>query len=273
MGYGKGDDINYRYGYKVLKTETTKGKTMDDSEEYRYQLPSVLKTSDCTGANIKSINIFQLSTLERKNLIRETKEVGAFAKRTLRAHNYDEQFIRTYRVSVKKALENPNLALRELAMKAILEELLNLWTMGALVPVKFCNIPAGERSSIINGHMFLTEKYTADNAFDKMKARYVAGGNELLEQNIGDTYSPTVNIISVMTLINLAAIEDRELRAMDIKGAYLIPDIKPGESNIYVRMDRRTSQIFVQAKPELESYLDAKGCMIFRLRKYLYGLP
>ncbi len=60
---------------------------------------------------------------------------------------------------------------------------------------------------------------------------------------------------------------------MGIKGAYFIPDIKPGEVNIYVMMDRRTSQIFVQEKPELEPYLDAKGCIIFKLRKYLYGLP
>jgi hypothetical protein len=174
---------------------------------------------------------------------------------------------------VKKALDNPDLELREMAMKAILEELLNLWNMGALVPIKYCNIPGSEKSSIINGHMFLTEKYTADKAFDRMKARFVAGGNELLEQNIGDTYSPTVNIISVITLINLAAIEDKSLRALDIKGAYLIPDIKPGEVNIYVRMDRRTSQIFIQAKPELEAYQDEKGQIVFRLRKYLYGLP
>ncbi len=72
-----------------------------------------------------------------------------------------------------------------------------------------------------------------------MKDRYVADGNELSKVDFEDTYySPTVNMISVMTLINLAAIEGKSLRAYDIKGAYLVPDVNSTEYPIYIRMDR-----------------------------------
>ena len=112
-----------------------------------------------------------------------------------------------------------------------------------------------------------------DGVFERMKAKYVAGGNETVDNSLGDTHSSTVNIISVMNIINLAAIEKCKLRVYDIKGAYLIPDIMPNKKAIYIRCCRDISGRYAEILPELKKYLDNAGRIIFKLRKYLYGLP
>ena len=48
--------------------------------------------------------------------------------------------------------------------------------------------------------MFLKEKTLGDGTFDKWKARLVAGGNEIKDTVEQDTYSPTANYISVISM-------------------------------------------------------------------------
>ena len=76
-----------------------------------------------------------------------------------------------------------------------------------------------------------------------------------------------------MTSIALAAIDKVEIRSYDVKGAYLIPDIMPGEKPIYIKLDRETATRFVVRYPLMQRFVDINGCMILRLNKYLYGLP
>jgi hypothetical protein len=71
--------------------------------------------------------------------------------------------------------------------------------------------------------MFLKDKFLADGLFDRIKARLVAGGDFLSAAESGEVTSPTVNPITVMTMINLASSLSLEKSCHDIKGAFLVP--------------------------------------------------
>jgi hypothetical protein len=101
----------------------------------------------------------------------------------------------------------------------------------------------------------------------------VAGGNHVDASTVGTTAAPTVNSITVMTTINLAAIEGAEMRTHDVKGAYLIPDIDLKEEATFIKVERLLATIMVEMYPELAAHVDAAGALTFMLLKYLYGLP
>jgi len=88
-----------------------------------------------------------------------------------------------------------------------------------------------------------------------------------------DTYSPTANYSSVMSTIALAACEKKEARSYDVKTAYLIPDVEPGEKPIFIRIDSLVASRFVDLHPEWRPFLCGDGSLVVRLKKYLYGLP
>jgi hypothetical protein len=94
------------------------------------------------------------------------------------------------------------------------------------------------------------------------------------ERSVGETNAPTVNPFTVFFMLNVAAQYGLELLTADIKGAYLIPDIVEGsEPDTYVWLEKTLTEIFVRLYPELKQYVSPSGRLVFRLRKYLYGLP
>ena len=76
-----------------------------------------------------------------------------------------------------------------------------------------------------------------------------------------------------MKIINLAALEELEISCHDIKGAFLVPWIKKGEEPIFMRLEKTLVDLYVKEFPEAKQFIDVKGCITFRLQKYLYGLP
>jgi hypothetical protein len=65
-----------------------------------------------------------------------------------------------------------------------------------------------------------------------------------------------------------------ELLTADVKGAYIIPDIVDGSvPDTYVYIEKTLTEIFVRLYPELKQYVNPSGRLVFKLRKYLYGLP
>jgi len=184
-----------------------------------------------------------------------------------------EKILLAYRTSLHKAVNDPDVARRESAEKAVAEEIDNLFNMGWGDAVTRSQLSSDERDSIIHAFIFLKEKTLGNGDFDKWKARLVAGGNEIVDTVEQDTYSPTANYISVMTTISLAASERTNARTYDVKGAYLIPDIKDGERAIIIRLDRELTARIVERRPELAKFVDINGTMLIRLKKYLYGLP
>ena len=192
------------------------------------------------------------------------------------SEDVDEELkiIQAYRVSLKKAMADTDDVRRASAEKAVFDEFDNLMDMNFAEGVLASNMTRVQIHSIINAFMFLTEKKLGSGAFDKWKARLVAGGNEIKDTiDEDDRYAPTANHISVMTSIALAAIDQKEIRSYDVKGAYLIPDILPGEKPIYIKLNRETATKFVERYPNMAPFIDINGCMILKLNKYLYGLP
>ncbi len=178
------------------------------------------------------------------------------------------------RMSVRQALEHENADKRKASADAIEAEIKQLMDIGAFHPIRVEQLSEQERKRIIPSHMFLKEKLLANGDFDRMKARLVAGGNFVDARSVGETNAPTVNPFTVFFMLNVAAQHGVELLTADIKGAYLIPDIAEGSGpDTYVWIEKSLTEMFVKLYPNLRTYVYHNGKLVFKLRKYLYGLP
>ena len=141
-----------------------------------------------------------------------------------------------YRMSLQKALKQKDRL--GATLNAIDLEIENMEKGNVMPPIHFKDIPTEHRSQIIDLFMFLKDKFKANGDFDKTKARLVAQGNTQDVATVGDTNSPTVNPITVMTLLNyLATNPNYILSAHDIKHAFLLPSVQSGK-DIYIRILR-----------------------------------
>ena len=178
-----------------------------------------------------------------------------------------------YRYSVRQGLNDPDLKRRECVLAAIKEELKNIMHMKAFQPVKRRDISLVQwEERVYPSHMFMKDKYKM-GVFERIKARLVAGGDYVSRLDAGETKSPTVNPMTVMMMINIAAVDDLEVSCHDIKGAFLLTDVDPNEPEMFIRLDKEVAEIFCGMRPQYKDYRDNKGYMYMKLRKYLYGLP
>ena len=152
---------------------------------------------------------------------------------------------------------------------AVNEEVKNLGSNSVMKPIKYEDIPKKYRKGIIPVHMFLKEKYKADGTFDKMKARIVANGDQVDPELIGETFSPTVNPISVMTQLNLAAVNKHYMSAHDIKSAFLITPTRLNH-RIFIRLPAELVVHWIRVYPEQATLVCPGGHMYMELDKYLY---
>ena len=90
---------------------------------------------------------------------------------------------------------------------------------------------------------------------------------------VGETYAPVVLPTTVMLMANLAAIDGDEIASADIEGAYLLPEVDPGEPRIFMRLNKRLAGIIARLYPKYADHGWSDGTMLFELGKYLYGLP
>lgn len=107
-------------------------------------------------------------------------------------------------------------------------------------------------------------------AFDKLKARLVAGGNQQDRQLYDDLSAPTVSTSSVFSILAVAAHEGRHIAVTDIGGAFLHADMTTGV-DVYMRLDRVMTDMLVSAEKKYRPYVDDKGCLVVKLDKALYG--
>lgn len=175
-----------------------------------------------------------------------------------------------YRISLRKALKDKER--RKSALQAVHGEIKNMEDGDVLDFLLRQHIPHKERKHIIPAHLFLTDKFKADGAFDKVKARLVANGDRQDPDSVGDTYSPTVNQISVFTQLNLAAATGAHLSAYDIKGAFLVTPIDSKREKIYLRIPPEVSAQWISLFPARAAFLSEDGCLYASLKKYIYGL-
>lgn len=175
-----------------------------------------------------------------------------------------------YRISLKQALKMEEH--RATIMTAIEDEIKSIMRNKVLKPVRYKALTEKQRQRAVPAHMFLKFKYKADGTFSKVKARTVANGDKQHPDTIGDTFSPTVNSISVFTQLNIAVTEDYEVASYDIKEAFLIPPVKTG-AHIIIKVSGELAALWVAAFPYLMDYLTPDGELYFIAEKYIYGLP
>jgi len=119
--------------------------------------------------------------------------------------------------------------------------------------------------------MFHKEKLKADGSFDKDKCRIVLLSNLRDPNSIGDSFSPTVNTISVMTQLNIAATDKNTLIAAYDFGAFLLTPVEDGVE-LYLRVGPELAEFWILRKPERLHYLHEDGCLYFQLERSVYGL-
>ena len=179
-----------------------------------------------------------------------------------------------YRISLRLALRDSNKERAESAKRAMREECEQLVTTNTFEPYLFSEIPADEMKFVIPSHLFFKEKYKADGEFDRWKGRLVCGGNFVDTSLSGDISAHVVNPITVMMMLNLAAIKQLRIITADVKGAFLIPELTdaPGDKT-YIVIDKLLSDVIAELKPEWANKRNSNGTFVMKLKRALYGLP
>jgi hypothetical protein len=115
------------------------------------------------------------------------------------------------------------------------------------------------------------DKYDANGVFEKRKARACLGGHKEDPNSYGDTRSPTINPMAIMTMINIATIKDEEMAAYDAVRAFLNT---PVDDNTYIwaSLSPNMSGRVIEIYPHLKIKKSTNGKLYFRVKKYLYGL-
>ena len=140
-----------------------------------------------------------------------------------------------------------------------------VWT-----PVDIRGLSVEEKRRIIRSSIFLKEKFLASGEFEKLKARLVAGGDQQDRTLYDDLSAPTVGTSSVFTLLCIAAHEGRRVTVIDISGAYLNADMNTGLT-VHMRLDKNMTGMMVRLSPVYAKFVGARGCVVVRLDKALYG--
>lgn len=156
------------------------------------------------------------------------------------------------------------------AESVIQKELSQMITKKVWTPVDIRRLSTDEKRRIIRSSMFLKEKFLASGEFEKLKARLVVGGDQEDKTLYDDLSAPTVGTSSVFTLLCIAAHEGRRVTVIDISGAYLNADMNTGLT-VHMRLDKKMTDMMVKLAPVYANYLDARGCVVVRLDKALYG--
>jgi hypothetical protein len=120
--------------------------------------------------------------------------------------------------------------------------------------------------------MFHKEKLKAYGSFDKDKCRIVLLSNKRDPSKIGETTCPTVNPISVMTQLNLAAVNrDTLISAYDSKGEFLLTPMQK-VVRMFIKVSPDVTEYSIRFHPKRAKRLHDDGCLYFELKRYVYGL-
>jgi len=160
--------------------------------------------------------------------------------------------------TVRRALDEARTD-RMMWKDAIRVEIQQLFDRGTLEPVK--ERDPSRRSRVIRSTMQLKLKRKHDGSVDKYKARCCASGDQLADEDF-TTFSPTVSSPAMFVMLQLAIIDQMRLLTIDVVGAYLYQEYPEGNLPLYMTLQE-----------EVAEACDLDPDRLYRIRKYLYGLP
>lgn len=172
-----------------------------------------------------------------------------------------------FTMSVKAALRERG----EEATPVIVAELKQMLDKGVWHGVHTHQLTRSQRCSIIRSSMFLKDKFLASGAFEKFKARLVAGGNGQDRTLYDNLSSATVATTSLLTVAAIAAAESRIAVVIDIGGAFLHADLAPTGVDVFMRLDSTMAGMLVTLDPSYLSFVEDRGTIVVKLDKALYG--
>ena len=141
--------------------------------------------------------------------------------------NYRSESSSAFTISVTAALRDR----RDEATPVIMAELKQMLDKHVFHGVHTNDLTKTQRSAIIRSSMFLKDKYLASGAFEKYKARLVAGGNQQDRGLYKDLSSPTVATSSLLAITAIAAAEGRKVIAIGIGVHFFTQIWRPLESS------------------------------------------
>ena len=172
-----------------------------------------------------------------------------------------------FTISVKMALRERG----EEARPVIMAELQQMVDKRVWHGMHVRNLSHEQRKRIIRSSMFLKDKYLASGAFDRFKARLVAGGDMQDKSLYDELSSPTAATSSVLAVAAVAANEFRQVITVDIGGAFLNAHMPATGVKVHMRLDKVMTQLLLKIDPSYESFLEQTGTVVVELDKALYG--
>jgi hypothetical protein len=160
------------------------------------------------------------------------------------------------------------------AVEALTKEMKQIIDKQTIKGISIESLNPKEVKSIIRSHVFFKEKFLATGQFEKLKARFVAGGDGQ-DRSIYDNTelsSSTVSTQSVFTIAAIAALEGRATATVDFPGAYLNSEMPKTGPKVFMRLDRYMTEVLITIDPGYQQFVAKDGTCVVKVVKGLYGL-
>ena len=192
---------------------------------------------------------------------------GEDIRNQLRRRRHWQDPVYAFKMSVRAAMKDRP----EEARVVIMTELQQMVDKRVWHGVDTRTMTKDERRAVIRSSMFLKDKYLASGAFEKFKARLVAGGDQQDKSLYEDLAAPTALTCYVLTVAAVAAMEHRIVEIIDIGGAFLNADLAGTGVKVRMRLGRLMTTLLVEIDPAYGAFMAPDGTSVVELDKALYG--
>jgi hypothetical protein len=196
-------------------------------------------------------------------------------RRAAKDKNWKTRFsgeVQVNKASILRALSNP--ARKMKILEAVDAEIAN-FEQGeqVMAPIKFKDIPVHLRSkaNLLDLYLFHVEKKNPDGTFLKDKCRAVVLSDRRPKESIGPSTSPTVNPISTMTQLQIAAVNRFVISSYDVRSAFLGTPLKPGVK-FYLRVSGFLLTRWLEVYPNRKDMVSDDGNLYLEAHCYWYGI-